>query len=508
MNKALCFLSVLFTSLTQAQSNTPLSFTILQLNDIYEIAPLRGSDEGGLARVATIRKDLLQKDPNTITVLAGDFVSPSLIGTLNYHNPQTDKDQKIAGKHMVDVLDKMGLDYVTFGNHEFDIKLADLQARIDESTFTWVNSNVYRVAPDGTHYPFAKVENGRANMILPYSIRTFTYPDNRTLKVGIIGATIAFNKADSIGYEDEYKAFIAAYDNIRSQCDVIVGLTHISKDMDSTLATKCPGLTLICGGHEHTNMRIPSAGLTVCKADANDKTVYIHTVSFNPSTKRSTVSSRLQAVNKSIATDPETNTRVQYWLTIADSAMIKMGYNPNQRLMYAATPLDGREESIRNGKTNYTRLIADALYWADTTIDCALYNSGSLRVDDQLSGEVTQYDVLRSLPYGGTMVTMRLSGATLDSVLNIGTITNKDMGGYLQTRNIASLGPKGGWLIKGNILQKQNVYNVMMPEFLAQGKEKNLEFLRRFDYSVYTSFRQHSIRNDIRDILIAYMLTL
>src|ERR1700712_3627755 len=131
----LFFANLLFSGALFAQTDrasTDLSFTILQLNDIYEIAPLRGSDEGGLARVATIRKLLLRENPNTITVLAGDFVSPSLIGTLSYRDPVTRQNQKIAGKQMVDVLSQMGLDYVIFGNHEFDIKLSDLQQRINE----------------------------------------------------------------------------------------------------------------------------------------------------------------------------------------------------------------------------------------------------------------------------------------------------------------------------------------------------------------------------------------
>lgn|GEM_PF-3344059 len=168
-----------------------LSFTILQLNDIYEIAPLRGSDEGGLARVATIRRQLLKDDPNTLTVLAGDFVSPSLIGTLYYLDPTTRQEQKIAGRHMIDVLNKMGLDYVTFGNHEFDIKFTELQDRMNESRFAWVSSNVYRLSP-----------NGRSQLAPPCSIRTLTFPGGQILRVGFIGSTISFNKADSIGYDD------------------------------------------------------------------------------------------------------------------------------------------------------------------------------------------------------------------------------------------------------------------------------------------------------------------
>jgi 5'-nucleotidase len=42
--------------------------------------PLGGGAKGGLARVATIRKLLLQENSHTITIVAGDIVSPSALG--------------------------------------------------------------------------------------------------------------------------------------------------------------------------------------------------------------------------------------------------------------------------------------------------------------------------------------------------------------------------------------------------------------------------------------------
>lgn len=504
-----------------AQPNPPstdLSFTILQLNDIYEIAPLRGSDEGGLARVATVRQQLLKENPNTITLLAGDFVSPSLIGTLSYRDPVTQQSRKIAGKQMVDVLNKMGLDYVTFGNHEFDIKMQDLQQRINESSFTWVNSNVFQKTPNGLS-AFVKIQDGQADSIMPYAIRTFSFAGSgldsgssvspRLLRVGIIGATIPFNKTDYNEYGDPYDSFIKAYDAIRSRCDVIIGITHLSRDMDSLLASRLPGLDLIVGGHEHTNMRFTVGHPVISKADANDKSVYIHRISYSPLTKKVTINSELKLINNSIPSDEAVNKSVQYWGALADSILIQMGYHPNEVLMTAGKPLDGRESMIRNGQTNYTRLIADALWHADTSVDVALYNSGSLRLDDELMGEVTEYDVLRSLPFGGAMAVMNLKGTTLDSVLNTGTQKNKNEGGYLQLRNAVHVGKnkqgRDKWLIKGNPLQGNKTYRVLMPEFVAMGKEKNLEFLRNYDYCKPSSFQHTHIRNDIRDIFIAYL---
>lgn len=63
--------------------NNPESYvqwTFLQMNDVYEMIPLGGGKKGGLARVATIRKLLLQENSQTFTVISGDIVSPSALG--------------------------------------------------------------------------------------------------------------------------------------------------------------------------------------------------------------------------------------------------------------------------------------------------------------------------------------------------------------------------------------------------------------------------------------------
>ncbi|MEM9022155.1 MAG: hypothetical protein AAGB22_00340, partial [Bacteroidota bacterium] len=49
----------------------PVEFIVLQLNDVYEIAPLENGQAGGMARVATLRNQLLAENPRVITVLSG-----------------------------------------------------------------------------------------------------------------------------------------------------------------------------------------------------------------------------------------------------------------------------------------------------------------------------------------------------------------------------------------------------------------------------------------------------
>lgn len=501
----LSILFALFCSATLLAQQT-LNFTILQINDEYEIAPLENGTKGGMARVATVRKQLLLQDPNTITMMAGDFVSPSLIGTLSYFDSSEKKMMKVAGRQMVEVMNETGVDYVTFGNHEFDISLDLLAKRINESNFKWVNSNVWMAGKT----PFTKTKNGVTETIPPFAIHTVPFPSGQSVRVGIIGVTIPFNFTQpGLSYTDVDSSVNAAYQQIKDQCDVIIALTHLSIDEDKQLAKSVPGLHLIIGGHEHVASQNKVGNVLIYKADANVKSAYVHRISFNPATKQVNIQSDLKMIDETVPLDPTVNATVKKWVTFTDSTLRAMGYDPTDSLMFAKVPLDGREEEIRNRPTNYTKLIGDAIYSCDSTVDLALYNSGSLRIDDQLQGIVTQYDILRSLPFGGGMVIMQLPGDIVQKILTTGTTTNKNSGGYLQLSQAqlrtVPKSKKSQWTIKGIPLSPKKVYKLLVPEFVAKGNESNLGFLRNYGYCTPNAFKSNALRNDIRDIVIWYM---
>src|ERR1041385_2489089 len=87
----------------------PAVVTILHFNDVYEIDAVEGGHAGGLSRVATVRANLQKDDPQLITTLGGDYLSPSAIGTARVDG------QALAGKQMVAVLNAVGVDWATFG---------------------------------------------------------------------------------------------------------------------------------------------------------------------------------------------------------------------------------------------------------------------------------------------------------------------------------------------------------------------------------------------------------
>lgn len=76
--------------------------TIVHFNDIYEITPINGGLEGGIAS-GDLRNQLLARNPNTITTLGGDLFSPSAVGIASYQG------DRLAGRQMVNVLNHFGL---------------------------------------------------------------------------------------------------------------------------------------------------------------------------------------------------------------------------------------------------------------------------------------------------------------------------------------------------------------------------------------------------------------
>src|SRR5258708_9831747 len=117
-------------ALAQQQRECPVRVTLLQVNDVYQFAPVDGGTRGGLARVLTLRKQLVSESPHALYLLAGDTISPSV------------ESNTYQGRQMIDAWNASGLDYATFGNHEFDFGPDVLRERMRESHFKWLAANV------------------------------------------------------------------------------------------------------------------------------------------------------------------------------------------------------------------------------------------------------------------------------------------------------------------------------------------------------------------------------
>ncbi len=471
-------------------SNNEVNFIILQLNDVYEIAPIEGGESAGMARVATIRKQLLAENPNVITTMSGDFVSPSLIGTLQYEG------EKIAGRHMVEVMNALGVDYVIPGNHEYDIKEDEHLKRIAESDFQWTTTNSFHIVD---------------KQMVPWEQHGKPFPDHVMhsidgIDIAFFGSTVPFNKAKYVDYTDKYESVKAVYNKVKDEAEILVAITHLEEEMDDSLARYfVPQLDLILGGHDHTHMKLQFGKTVMTKADANAKTVYVHRINYNKSSGKTTINSELVPINSKVASDHAVKAVVDKWVNIGNESMATMGYTPDEVVMTTKDTLDGRESSIRYRPTNYPIMTAESFLFAVPEADLAIFNSGSIRLDDQLTGTVTEYDILRSFPFGGSITIVDLKGDVIERILETGTVTNVGIGGYLQ---LASAEKKtDGWYIKGNKLSILKTYKLALPDFVMGGGEKNLEFIGNYKSQATAPADFNGIKNDIRDVIMAYFKT-
>src|ERR1043165_2575707 len=136
------FLSALRLSSAQQNTDCNIRVTLLQVNDVYQFTPVDQGTRGGIGRVLTLRKSIQSENPNTLFLLAGDTISPS-VESITY-----------KGSQMIEAWNLAGLDYATFGNHEFDFGPEVLKERIKESRFKWIAANVIDKT---TNKPFGDV---------------------------------------------------------------------------------------------------------------------------------------------------------------------------------------------------------------------------------------------------------------------------------------------------------------------------------------------------------------
>ena len=439
-------------SRTTAPPRSMVTATILQMNDVYEIMPLGGTNQGGVARVATVRKQLERENPNTYTILAGDLFSPSALGRALVDG------RRLSGRQMVDVMNRVGLKYATFGNHEFDLAKSDFDERLKESQFRWVSANV--TGADGEPFPG----------VVTRTVIIAANSAGRQMRLGLFGLTLDINKQAYVRYADPIETARKQVEALKNEANVIVAITHLSFDQDEALAEAVPEISLILGGHEHQNVQARRGArmVPIAKADANAKSVYIHHLRYDAVTKRVDIESQLKTIGPDTAEDPTVADAARRWRDAAFAAFGAEGLEPDKTVATLPAELDGREASVRTQSTNLTQLVGRAMLDAFPGADAAIFNSGSIRIDDILPpGPMTQYDVLRVLPFSETVSAAKVRGSLLKRIADVGRDDkHRNTGGYLQ---MVGVDP-------GRISPDRD-YRVVMNQYLLDGKERGLEFI-------------------------------
>lgn len=455
-----------------------VDFTVLQLNDVYDVTPVEGGRRGGLARVATLRADLERENPNLLSVLVGDFLAPSAIGA-------TTGD---SGQHMIETLNAMKLSHAAIGNHEFDVGHDELLARIAESDFRWVSSNV----SDGDGRPFAGVARNE--------IIEFTNPAGHSVRVALLGVCIDLFKSPWITYKDPIDSAREQVQALEHAADVFVTMTHLSIDEDKRLGAEVPRLDVLLGGHEHeaATAIVGDDATPIYKADSNARSVCIHRFRYDPRTGCARVHTELRQVDESLAEEPTTAAVVSKWQTITYNTLRAKGNEPLEVVGTATESLDGREAEVRSRPTNLTRLITETFLQEVPEADGVILGAGKVRIDGIIPpGDILFYDVVRIFPKNSGLSLLKMPGHLIRMLLDHAE-ASRGTGGYVHVANIAKDGD--GWTIGGEPLVDETMYKIVMTElpvaYLAYPPFKGTGTEKLFDTRDMRSILADRLRRD------------
>jgi 5'-nucleotidase len=377
----------------QTARECPIRVTLLQVNDVYQFTPVEGGARGGLARVLTLRKQIMSESPHTLFLLAGDTISPSV------------ESGTYQGKQMIDAWNATGLDYATFGNHEFDFGPDVLRERMRESHFKWLAANV------------VDKRSGKLFADTP----EFVIRDFEGVKVGLFGIVLQETLQTSrpgpdIDILDPCATAARVIPRIHAAgAQVVVALTHQTMGDDKKLA-RCSGVDVIIGGHEHTLLESMSGHAPIFKMDSDARE--LGRIDLNISK----LTGKLESIDWEIipVTDKVKNDPAFAALDRKYGGLLK---TLEQAVGRTEVDLDVKSANVRTRETNIGDFIADVFRQA-TGADVALVNGGSIRADTIFRpGELTKRDVLSILPFNNRVVKLQVTGAVIRAALEHGVAT-------------------------------------------------------------------------------------
>ncbi|CAF4224926.1 unnamed protein product, partial [Rotaria sordida] len=208
--------------------------------------------------------------------------------------------------------------------------------------------------------------------------------------------------------------------------DILVAIIHLSITTDIELASNIPQIDFIIGGHEHENHYYlrGTKYIPIFKADTNAFTVYIHRCIYNLDRKRFHIYSTLVPITPEIPEEETTASVANYWFNLGIQGFQALGYEPNEIVscLPIGIELDGQVQSCRRCITLLTAAICETmlLLTVENKTTIRIINGGRVRIDDILRETITQYDILRVVPFPDRVIVLCVPGQLLAQVLTTG----------------------------------------------------------------------------------------
>lgn len=438
------------TTTTPARDST-IRVTLLQVNDVYQIAPVDKGSRGGLARVATLRRRILQESPHTLFLLGGDTLAPSVASNV------------FGGRQMIATWNATALDYAVLGNHEFDFGPELLRERMKESRFVWLGANVF---DRKTGKAFAEMP--------PFVVREFA-----GIKIGIFGLlTPDTARASKAGADVEFRDVCATAREVIPQirargAQVVIALTHLALREDKALA-RCASPDVIIGGHEHTVLQSLAGRTPIFKMGSDARNLGRIDLQISAAT------GTLESIDWEIIPVTSEVAEEAGVAAIVNEFEKKLSAELDLPLGTTKVELDAQQRTNRTQETNLGSFITDAYRrWA--TADVSLMNGGSVRSNTTYGpGTLTKRDAISILPFDNHIVKVEVKGAQLRAALEHGVsriVEDREEGRFPQVSGLtftydgrrASGSRVVSVMVAGRPLDDRKTYTLATNAYLLSG---------------------------------------
>jgi 2',3'-cyclic-nucleotide 2'-phosphodiesterase (5'-nucleotidase family) len=350
---------------------------------------------------------------------------------------------------MMAVMNSLGYDAMTLGNHEFNYGSAVFKGILGQATFPVLGANV----TDTGAYGLSAAQGGAG--VKPYIEKTV---GAEGIKVGIIGITNHRvpnyelpSNIPGLTFSDPIAKAQVEATLLKSRDDAVVALTHIGftenaasvevdANVDTNMAAQVTGLDAIVGSHSHTDPSKQTAASGAYKylpaivaGPGNTPVAVTQAYRYNNYLGEVVLGMRAKAGG-----GYEVVTRAGRYLTVSlttvEDAATKAIVDPyvaqlntynNTVVGQTTVPIDTMQAFV--AETNGANLQADASVWS-------LAQHGITDVDVHLSGAMTNKlmaagatpaapvtlkisDMFGGMPYENSLVVLRMNGPQIKAVL-------------------------------------------------------------------------------------------
>ena len=385
------------------------------------------------AKVAALKNECYDRGASAVVLLdAGDFSQGSTYVSLS------------KGATAVELMNAVGYDAVTLGNHEFDYGFPQLKANLSYSAADFLVTCVNLVDDEGAPIfapgATAPVTDADDNPLFNLTVMGVATPETQTKANPALMKGLTFLSGQKL-----YDAANAVIKVAREEgnADIVIALTHLGVDASSEpnrsidFVKNVPGVDIVIDGHSHTVMENKQV------ADASGRLVtltqtgsYFANVGEMTIAPDGTISTRL--VSTYDQEDVAVAAEQAAWVNTVDD-MLGEKIAVADTKFYITDPATGKRR-IRSGETNLGDFVADGIYTYFNEVeqlhcDIAIMNGGGIRSDED-AGYWTFKTCKQVSPFGNVACLMSVTGKQIQDALEFAArfagAEGKENGGFLQ----------------------------------------------------------------------------